>query len=138
MELDPQGSPEELLEQGGGAGLRKLDFFRFGLFFNSSATDTVLVTLPVLRQQLHSALVAAQWRGGRHRLNTSIVLAAVLGLSSLFREVSVVEPSLSRPLPPPPHPSPLTPLVPVPNKPPRFCGRKVRWSKSWTEEGVCA
>ena len=33
-------------EQGGGAGLRKLDFFRFGLFFNSKATDTVLVTLP--------------------------------------------------------------------------------------------
>ena len=30
-------------EQGGGAGLRKLDFFRFGLFFNSSATDIVLV-----------------------------------------------------------------------------------------------
>ena len=25
--------------------MRKLDFFRFGLFFNSSATDIVLVTL---------------------------------------------------------------------------------------------
>ena len=46
MGLDPQVSPEELLEQGGGAGLRKLDFFRFGLFLNSSATDIVLVTLP--------------------------------------------------------------------------------------------
>ena len=63
MELDPQVSPEELLEQGGGAGLQKLDFLRIGLFLNSSATDIVLVTLPVLRQQLHSALVAAQWRG---------------------------------------------------------------------------
>ena len=45
MGLDPQVSPEELLEQGGGAGLRKLDFFRFGLFLNSSATDIALVTL---------------------------------------------------------------------------------------------
>ena len=35
-----------------------------------------------------------------HRLNTSIVLAAVHGLSGLFRAVSAVEPSLFRPLPP--------------------------------------
>ena len=34
-----------------------------------------------------------------HRLNASIVLAAVHGLSGLFRAVSAVEPSLSRPLP---------------------------------------
>ena len=34
-----------------------------------------------------------------HRLNTSIVLAAVHGLSGLFRAVSAVEPSLFRPLP---------------------------------------
>ena len=33
-----------------------------------------------------------------HRLNASIVLAAVHGLSGLFRAVSAVEPSLSRPL----------------------------------------
>ena len=35
-----------------------------------------------------------------NRLNTSIVLAAVHGLSDLFRSVSAVEPSLSRPLSP--------------------------------------
>ena len=35
-----------------------------------------------------------------HRLSTSIVQAAVHGLSGLFRAVSAVEPSLSRPLPP--------------------------------------
>ena len=35
-----------------------------------------------------------------HRLNTSIVLAAVHGLSGLFRAVSAVEPSPFRPLPP--------------------------------------
>ena len=39
-----------------------------------------------------------------HRLNTSIVLAAVHGLSGLFRAVSEVEPSLFRP-PAPPSPS---------------------------------
>ena len=35
-----------------------------------------------------------------HRLNTSIVLVAVHGLSGLFRAVSAVEPSLCRPLSP--------------------------------------
>ena len=45
--------------------------------------------------------------------NTSIVLAAVHGLSGLFRAASAVEPSLFRPLP---------------NKPPRFCGRKAKRS----------
>ena len=34
-----------------------------------------------------------------HHLNTSIVLAAVHGLSGLFRAVSAVEPSLCHPLP---------------------------------------
>ena len=42
----PSSSPRRDHEQGGGIGLRKLDFFRFGLFLNSSATDIVLVTLP--------------------------------------------------------------------------------------------
>ena len=37
---------------------------------------------------------------GRHRVNTSIVLAAVHSLSGLFRAVSAVEPALFRPLPP--------------------------------------
>ena len=43
--LHPQ--PRRDHEQGGGAGLRKLDFFRFRLFFgNSGATDIVFATLP--------------------------------------------------------------------------------------------
>ena len=46
MELDPQVSLEQPIMRGGGAGLRKLDFFRFGLFLNSSAMDIVLMTLP--------------------------------------------------------------------------------------------
>ena len=60
-----------------------------------------------------------------HRLNTSIVLAAVHGLSGLYRAVSAVEPSLF-PSPPPPPPPP----VPVPNKPSRFCGRKAKCTQS--------
>ena len=44
VELDPQPTRDQ--EQGGGAGLRKLDFFRFRLLLNSGATDIVLVTLP--------------------------------------------------------------------------------------------
>ena len=49
-----------------------------------------------------------------HRLNTSIVLAAVHCLFGLFQVISVVKPSL---IPPPP------------NKQPRFCGRKATWSR---------
>ena len=46
------------------------------------------------------AQCTSRWAMARgHRLNTSIVLAAVHGLSGLFRTVSAVEPSLSRPLP---------------------------------------
>ena len=41
-ELDPQVKPEKIMRRE--VGLRKLDFFHFGLFLNSSATDIVLVT----------------------------------------------------------------------------------------------
>ena len=44
--MDPQVRPEQPIMRGGADGLRKLDFFRFGLFLNSSAMDIVLVTLP--------------------------------------------------------------------------------------------
>ena len=109
VELDPQ--PRRDHEQGGGAGLRKLDFFRFGLFLNSAATDIVLVTLPSTAAETATAPCSSRCAMARgHRLNTFIVLAAVHGLSGLFRAVSVVEPSLSRPLPPS-HP-PTTPLSP--------------------------
>ena len=47
-----------------------------------------------------TARCTSRWAMARgHRLNTSIVLAAVHGLSGLFRAVSAVEPSLCRPLP---------------------------------------
>ena len=44
VELDPQVSSEEIMSRE--VELRKLDFFRFRLLLNSSATDIVLVTLP--------------------------------------------------------------------------------------------
>ena len=60
-----------------------MDFFCFGLFLNSSATDVVLVTLP--STAVETAIVqctcrCAMARGHRH--NTSVVLAAVHGLRS--------------------------------------------------------
>ena len=63
-----------------------------------------------------------------HRLNTSIVLAAVHGLSGLFRAVSAVEPSLFHPL---------SHSVPIPNKPSRFHGRKATKKKK-DVLGFCA
>ena len=45
LELDPQVCPEEIMSREMELGC-ELDFFRFGLFLNSSATDIVLVTLP--------------------------------------------------------------------------------------------
>ena len=44
VELDPQVSPEEIMSRE--VELQKLDFLRFGWFLNSSAKDTVLMTLP--------------------------------------------------------------------------------------------
>ena len=62
------------------------------------------------------AQCTSRWAMARgHRLNTFIVLAAVHGLSGLFRAVSAVEPFT---LSPPSH------SVPVPNRPTRLCGRK--------------
>ena len=79
--------------------LRKLDFFSFELsklFVNSSATDIVFETAV----ETAIAQCTSRWAMARgHRLNTSIVLAAVHGLYGLFRAVSAVEPSLRRPLP---------------------------------------
>ena len=114
MELDPQ--PRRDHEQGGGAGLRKLDFFRFSCSSTAVQRTLSLRLCPSTAVETAIAQCTSRWAMARgHRLNTSIVLAAVHGLSGLFRAVSAVEPSLSRPLPPP---AP----VPVPKKQPRFCG----------------
>ena len=105
-------------ESGGGAGLSKLDVFCFELsklFVYSGATNIVLVTLSSTAVERVTAQCTSRWAMARgHRLNTSIVLAVVHGLSGLFRAVSAVEPfTLSSP----------SHSVPVPNRPSRLRGR---------------
>ena len=86
------------------------------MFVNTDAMDIVLVTLSSTAVETAIAQCTSCWTMARgHRLNTSIVLAAVHGLSGLFRAVSAVEPFT---LWPPSH------SVPVPNRPTRLCGRK--------------
>ena len=114
----PSTMPRRDHEYGGGAGLSKLDVFCFELsklFVNSGATDIVLVTLSSTAVERAIAQCTSRWAMARgHRLNTSIVLAAVHGLSGLFRAVSAVEPfTLSSP----------SHSVPVPNRPSRLRGR---------------
>ena len=71
VELDPQ--PRRDHEQGGVAGLRNLDFFRFGLFLNSSATDIVLVTLPSTAVETAIAQCTSRWTMARgHRLKGQV------------------------------------------------------------------
>ena len=59
------------------------------------------MTLPSTAVETAIAQCPSRWAMARgNRLNTSIALAAVHGLSGLFRAVSAVEPSVFRPLPP--------------------------------------
>ena len=93
----------------------KVGFLSLRFFLNSSATDIVLVTLPSTAVETAIAQCTSRWAMARgHRLNTSIVLVAVHGLSGLFRAVPAVKPVT---LLPPSH------SVPVPNRPTRLCGR---------------
>ena len=102
-----------------------MDVFCFELsklFVNSGATDIVLVILSSTAVERAIAQCTSRWAmAGGHRLNTSIVLAAVHGLSGLFRAVSAVEPlTLSSP----------SHSVPVPNRPTRLCGCKATLNQS--------
>ena len=104
MELDPQVSPEEIMSREVELGCESWTSFAS----SCSATGIVLATLPGTAVETAIAQCTSRWAmARRHRLNTSIVLAAVHGLSGLFRAVSAVEPSLFRPLTPlPPCPRP--------------------------------
>ena len=118
-------------EQGGGAGLQKLDFFRFKLFLNSSAKlqwailSLWLCLAQQLKEQLRSALVAAQWQG-----DTALTFP-------LFWWWSTVSPVFFGRYPRSSLHSligPFTPPVPIPNKQPHFCGRKAIWSRIIIEQ----
>ena len=108
-------------EQGGGAGIRKLDNLLLQLFLNSSATDIVLLTL--LRTAVETAI------SGVHKLlrngEVPIALKQLLfrrrsTASSVFRGSERADEPL---IPAPPPPPPPRTLVPVP-KPCGFCGCK--------------
>ena len=79
-----------------------------------------------VKQQLHRALVAAQWRG-----DTALTLPLFWQRSTVSLVFFWQYPWLSLhsfvlfPPPPPPHPH-----VPVPNKPFRFCGRKAKCTRT--------
>ena len=112
--LDPQVSSEETMSTEVELGCESWTFFCFKLLLNSGATDIVLVTLPstaVEKAVAQYTSCCAMARG--HRLNTSIVLAAVHGLLGLPGRCARSSLHSLAPFPP----------VPVPNKHPCFCGR---------------
>ena len=117
----PHLQPRRDHEQGGGAGLRKLDFrFYFKLLLNSGETDIVLVTLPSTAVEaaiLRSTLVAAQWRG-----DTALTLplfwrrstaSSVFRVGARGRAFTLSPPSLPPPPPAPPSPSLISILASV-------------------------
>ena len=94
----PSIVPRRDHEQGGGAGLSKLDLTEsfasscsLKLFINSGAKDIVFVSDSVRAQQLKqrqlrsAQVTVGQWPGDTALTPASIVLAAVNGLSGLFR-----------------------------------------------------
>ena len=102
MELEPQVSPEEIMsrevdlaEQVGPLLLRVVQVVR-----QQQCNGHCLCDCPSTAVETAIAQCTSRWAMAReHRLNTSIVLAAVHGLFGLFRAVSAVQPSLCRPLP---------------------------------------
>ena len=98
MELDPHVSPEEIMSREVELGCESWTSFasccsstavpRNGHCLCDSLCPSTAVETAIARCTSRCAMA----RG--HRLNTSIVLAAVHGLSGLFRAVSAVEPSL--------------------------------------------
>ena len=102
-------SPEEIMSREVELGCERWTFFCFKLLLNSGATD-------ILRQQLRGTLVAAQWRG-----DTALTLPLFWRRSTASSVFRVGARGLAFSLSPP------SPTVPIPNKPPRFCGRKAKW-----------
>ena len=113
MVLDPQVSPEEIMSREVELGSESWTSFASVVTqqqcYRHCPCDC---STQQLKQQLHSTLVAAQWRG-----DTALtLLAAVHGLLGLPGRCAR---SCLHSLAPPPPPT----SVPVPNKQPRFCGR---------------
>ena len=131
-ELDPQVSPEEIMSREVELGCESWTSFASGCYSTAVRRTLSLWLSPArqLKQQLCCALVAGQWRG-----DTALTLP-------LFWRWSTVSPvffgryprsSLHSFFHSPPPPPP-----PVPNKQPRFCGRKAKklWSNTSTRIGT--
>ena len=115
MELDLQVSPEEIMSREAELGCENWTSFASS-FPQQQCNGHCLcdsAQARQLKQQLRGAQVAGQWRGDT-ALTLQFVLAAVYGLSGLFRAVSAVEPITLSP----------SHSVPVPNRSSRLRGRK--------------
>ena len=103
VELDPQVSPEEIVSREVELGCESWTF-SLQVAPQQQCNGHCPCDCPSTAVESAIAQGTSRWAMARgHRFNTSIVLAAVHGLG-LFRAVSAVEPSLSRPLPPCPRP----------------------------------
>ena len=104
VELDLQVSPEEIMSREVELGCESWTSFASSCSSCSSTAVQRTLSLwlcPSTAVETAIAQCTSRWAMARgHRLNTSIVLAAVHGLSDVFRAVSAVKPSLFRPLPP--------------------------------------
>ena len=104
MKLGPQVSPEEIKSREVELGCESWTSFASSCSSTAVQQTSSLWLCPSTAVETAIAQCTSRWAMARgHRLNTSIVLAAVHGLSGLFRVVSAVEPfTLSSPPPPPP------------------------------------
>ena len=101
LELDLQVSPEEIMSREVELGCESWTSFASSCSSTAVQRTLSLSLCPSMAVERAIAQCTSRWTMARgHRLNTSIVLAAVHGLSGLFRAVSAVESSLCRPLPP--------------------------------------
>ena len=135
VQLNPQVSPEEIMSREVDLGCESWTSFSSGCSSTAVQWRLSLSLCPErqLKQQLHSALVAAQWRGDTaltlllfwRRSTVSPVFFGRYPLLSLHSFVLFLL-----------HPPPPPPSVLVPNKPPRFCGCKAKWSIGCLRRGT--
>ena len=93
-------SPEEIMNREVEPGCESWTPFASGCSSTAVQRTLSLSLCPSTAAETAIAQCTSRWAMARgHCLNTSIVLAAVHGLSGLFRAVSPVEPSLFRPFP---------------------------------------
>ena len=119
VELDPQVSPEEIMSREVELGCKSWTSFTSGYSSTTVQQTLSLWLCPArqLKQQLRSALVAAQWRG-----------ATALTLPLFWQQSTVSLVFFGRYLRSSLH-SLVLPPVPIPNKQPRFCGHKATFVK---------